>query len=85
MGRDIRSILPRLGAAFRVFAGKRVHLVSQAANNLSFTFVIDQTQQAGLVQALHDELIVVSTDPEIMGPTSEELYGPTGMAHNYHV
>jgi hypothetical protein len=40
LGRNIRTILHRLGAAFEVFEEQQVHLVSQAANDLNFTFVV---------------------------------------------
>ncbi|HTB65471.1 MAG TPA: aspartate kinase, partial [Steroidobacteraceae bacterium] len=39
VGRNIRGILHQLGEAFELFAEQQVYLVSQAANDLNFTFV----------------------------------------------
>ena len=42
VGRNIRGILHQLGEAFELFADQRVYLLSQAANDLNFTFVVDE-------------------------------------------
>ena len=44
VGRNIRGILHRLGDAFDLFEEQRIYLVSQAANDLNFTFVVDENQ-----------------------------------------
>jgi diaminopimelate decarboxylase/aspartate kinase len=44
VGRKIRTILPRLAPALQVFEEEKIHLVTQAANALNFSFVIDQEQ-----------------------------------------
>ena len=57
VGRNIRGILHQLGEAFELFAEQRIYLVSQAANDLNFTFVVDEEQGDRLVQELHELLI----------------------------
>ena len=56
-GRNIRGILHELGDAFGLFAEQKIYLVSQAANDLNFTFVVDEDQADRLVDQLHALLI----------------------------
>lgn len=74
LGRNIRGILHKLGDAFELFEEQKIYLVSQAANDLNFTFVIDEEQGDRLVQQLHDRLIRATTHDKVMGPTWEQLY-----------
>lgn len=76
VGRHIRAILHELGPALELFEEQRIHLVSQAANDLNFTFVVDQDQAHRLMQQLHDLLIKRVGDDEILGPTWEMLKAP---------
>jgi len=46
LGHNIRGILHELGSAFELFQDHKIYLVSQAANDLNFTFVIDESQGA---------------------------------------
>ena len=57
LGQNIRGILHELGAAFELFQDQKIYLVTQAANDLNFTFVIDESQGDRLVQQLHERLI----------------------------
>ncbi len=82
LGRNIRAIIHRLGDAFELFEEHKIYLVSQAANDLNFTFVIDEAQATRLVGQLHDLLIPQGGDDPIMGPSWEDLQstppsGPT--------
>ncbi len=76
VGRNIRGILHQLGEALELFADQRIHLVSQAANDLNFTFVVDEEQGDRLVQELHELLIRPVPGDKVLGPTWEQLYGP---------
>jgi bifunctional diaminopimelate decarboxylase / aspartate kinase len=76
VGRNIRGILHRLGNAFELFEEQKIHLVSQAANDLNFTFVIDEDQGERLAQQLHDLLIRASARDNVMGPTWQQLFAP---------
>jgi len=74
VGRNIRGILHRLGDAFSLFEEQRIYLVSQAANDLNFTFVVDEGQSDRLVNQLHELLVQrVHADP-VLGQTWEQLF-----------
>src|SRR6187455_3740870 len=74
VGRNIRAILHKLGDAFALFEEQKVYMVSQAANNLNFTFVVDENQGDRLVEQLHDLLIHPQPGDPVMGPTWEQLF-----------
>jgi bifunctional diaminopimelate decarboxylase / aspartate kinase len=74
VGRNIRAILHQLGDAFELFAEQKVYLVSQAANDLNFTFVVDQQQGDRLVEQLHELLIRPTPGDRVLGPTWEQLF-----------
>jgi bifunctional diaminopimelate decarboxylase / aspartate kinase len=74
VGRNIRAILHQLGEAFELFAEQKVYLVSQAANDLNFTFVVDEGQGDRLVEQLHELLIRPAPGDPVLGPTWEQLH-----------
>jgi bifunctional diaminopimelate decarboxylase / aspartate kinase len=76
LGHNLRDILHELGAAFELFRDCNVHLVSQAANDLNFAFVIDESQGDHLVAQLHERLIQRIGRDEVLGPTWQELFAP---------
>jgi bifunctional diaminopimelate decarboxylase / aspartate kinase len=76
VGRKIRAILHRLGEAFELFDEQKVHLVTQAANDLNFTFVVDEDQADRLVDQLHELLIRPTPGDKILGPTWQQLFMP---------
>ena len=80
VGRNIRAILHKLGDAFALFEEQKVYLVSQAANDLNFTFVVDENQGDRLVEQLHDLLIRPNPGDLVMGPTWEQLFAQPGTA-----
>ncbi len=73
VGRRIRATLHEIGPAMEVFEKHRIHLVSQAANDLNLSFVIEQDQSHRLVQQLHATLVRPTADGGVFGPTWEEL------------
>jgi diaminopimelate decarboxylase/aspartate kinase len=75
VGRNIRGILHQLGGALELFAEQRIYMVSQAANDLNFSFVVDEDQGDRLVQELHDLLIRPARGDAVLGPTWEQLFG----------
>ncbi|MDZ7771909.1 MAG: bifunctional aspartate kinase/diaminopimelate decarboxylase [Balneolaceae bacterium] len=75
LGRNIRTILHQLGPAFEVFQEQHVYLLSQAANDLNFTFVVDSSQAGRLVRQLHEQVITQSGNRHSFGPTWTELMG----------
>jgi diaminopimelate decarboxylase/aspartate kinase len=74
VGRNIRAILHRLGDAFELFAEQKIYLVTQAANDLNFTFVVDENQGERLVEQLHELLDPPGAGDRVLGPTWEQLF-----------
>ena len=80
VGRNIRAILHQLGGAFEFFAEQKIYLVSQAANDLNFTFVVDENQGDRLVDQLHELLIRPAAADRVLGPTWEQLFAQASAA-----
>ena len=80
VGRNIRAILHQLGGALEFFEEQKIYLVSQAANDLNFTFVVDENQGDRLVDQLHELLIRPVTADRVLGPTWEQLFAKTPTA-----
>ncbi len=74
VGRNIRAILHQLGEAFELFADQRVYLLNQAANDLNFSFVVDEDQGDRLVEQLHERLIRPIRADAVLGPTWQQLF-----------
>ena len=74
VGRNIRAILHQLGGAFEFFEEQKIYLVSQAANDLNFTFVVDERQGDRLVDQLHELLIRPVPGDRVLGPTWQDLF-----------
>ena len=74
VGRNIRAILHQLGGAFEFFEEQKIYLVSQAANDLNFTFVVDESQGDRLVDQLHELLIRPVPGDRVFGPTWQDLF-----------
>ena len=72
VGRNIRSVLHRLGPALELFEEHRIHLVCQAASDLNLTFVVDEDQAARLVARLHG--LLFSDEDDTLGPAWEETF-----------
>jgi diaminopimelate decarboxylase/aspartate kinase len=79
VGRKIRTILPRIAPALEVFEEEKIHLVSQAANDLNFSFVIEQDQVPRLVSKLHPSIIRKSGGSPAFGSSWEELFQEEGL------
>ena len=58
----------------RCSKSRRSTSLSQAANDLNFTFVVDENQGDRLVEQLHDLLIRPAPGDRVMGPTWEQLF-----------
>jgi diaminopimelate decarboxylase/aspartate kinase len=79
VGQNIRSILHRLGSALELLADRRIYLVSQAANDLNLTFVVDQDQGDRLVESLHELLVEPVRDDLVLGSTWAQLFQPAAV------
>lgn len=84
LGRHIRTILHQLGPAFEVFQEHEVYLVSQAANDLNFTFVVDSEQAGRLVRQLHEQVISQAGNQQAFGLTWLQLTGEDEPAGDRH-
>jgi bifunctional diaminopimelate decarboxylase / aspartate kinase len=80
VGRNIRAILHQLGDAFEFFEEQKIYLVSQAANDLNFTFVVDESQGDRLVDQLHELLIRPVPGDRVLGPTWQQLFSKPAAA-----
>ncbi|NVJ61327.1 MAG: aspartate kinase, partial [Gammaproteobacteria bacterium] len=75
VGREVRTLLSQLSTAFDAFQNRSVHMLTQAANNLNFTFVIEQNDVQQIVQKLHDALISDNQSSSQLGATWSEITG----------
>lgn len=78
VGRKIRTILPRLAPALEVFEEEKIHLMSQAANDLNLSFVVDRSQGERLVSKLHSSIIRETGGSPAFGKSWEQLFKPDG-------
>jgi diaminopimelate decarboxylase/aspartate kinase len=72
VGQRIRAILHELTPVLEVFQEQQVHLVTQAANDLNLTFVVNSEHAPRLVQHLHG-LLVGKFEGGVFGETWERL------------
>ena len=77
VGNAIRTILGKLSAALDVFQDRHVYMVTQSANDLNLTLVVDPEHAVSLVRRLHHLLIASQAEsrPEF-GPSWTELTRP---------
>lgn len=78
VGRKIRTIIPRLAPALEVFEEERIHLMSQAANDLNLSFVVDREQGPRLVSKLHASIIRKEGAGTVFGASWERLFTADG-------
>lgn len=72
VGNSIRTILGRLSVALDVFQDRHVYMVTQSANDLNLTLVVDPEHATSLVRKLHQLLIASQAD-------SRPEFGPSWM------
>ncbi len=65
----------RLGDALELFEEQKIYLVTQAANDLNLTFVVDEEQGDRLVRRLHDLTVRHVPADRVLGPTWEQIHG----------
>ena len=75
VGRRIRATLAEVAPALTAFQERPVHLISNSAEDLNLSFVVDEDEGAPLVQRLHDLLFSGRGDDPRFGPTWERLQG----------
>jgi len=72
-GYGVRRILHKLAPALEMFQDKPILLVSQAANDLNFTVVVEGSEGRMLATRLHEELIALAPEGPVFGPSWAEL------------
>lgn len=77
VGRKMRSNLHKLGPTLEIFEEEKVHLLSQAASDLNFTFVVDQAQAERLLKTLHAQLFSGIPDPQLFGASFKQEFTNT--------
>ncbi len=80
VGRRIRTILHELSPVLEAFEEQKVHLLTQAANDLNLTFVVEAEHAYRLVQRLHGLLVDKFQEGSVFGPTWEQLRDPPAVA-----
>ena len=73
VGRRIRTILHELSPVMEAFEEHKVHLLTQAANDLNLTFVVDGDHAFRLLKRLHSLLVSRFREGRVFGPTWEQL------------
>lgn len=74
VGNAIRTILGRLSAALDVFQDHHIYMVTQSANDLNLTLVVDPEHALSLVHSLHQSLIGCQAENQpAFGPCWSEL------------
>ena len=73
VGRQLRSVLHELGPALQVLEEQQVLLVTQAASDLNFTFVVQGQHAERLVSKLHAHVFATVGAQGPFGPTYREL------------
>ena len=73
VGRRIRTILHELSPVMEAFEEQKVHLLTQAANDLNLTFVVDGDHAFRLLKRLHSLLVSRFREGRVFGPTWEQL------------
>jgi diaminopimelate decarboxylase/aspartate kinase len=83
VGNAIRTILGKLAAALDVFQDRQVHMVTQSANDLNLTLVVDPEHAVSLVRKLHQLLIAgAAHNRPDLGPSWNELLRPGASAES---
>jgi diaminopimelate decarboxylase/aspartate kinase len=73
LGQNVQSILHQIGDLFQIFLDHEIYMVSQASNNLNFTFVVNSKHAKSLVQQLHNQIITQPANQPFFGNTWAEL------------
>ena len=75
VGCKIRKILHQVSDVFGLFRSKEVFLLSQAANDLNFAFVVEQAQAERMAQLIHDVVIQHSISHPSFGLSYDNEFG----------
>lgn len=74
VGKQIRSILHKLGPVLSAFEDKQIYLLSQAASDLNLTFTISEQEADKLLKSLHELLFNDVSHSKAFGKSWSELF-----------
>lgn len=74
VGRHVSTVLHQLGDALSIFSDYPVYLVSQAASDLNYSFVIDANHADEVCSRLHEFLLAHARHPAVFGPSWRSLF-----------
>ncbi len=75
VGRNIRMILHKLWPVFEIFESQKIYLLSQSANDLNLTLVVDEDRAESLTKKLHVMLIEQHPRNYFLGQSWDENFG----------
>ncbi len=73
VGRGVRTALPLLNRAFSEFQHRPLLMVSQSANDLCLSLLVEKGDESVLLKAAHDALIPAHPDETLFGESWAEL------------
>jgi diaminopimelate decarboxylase/aspartate kinase len=73
VGHEIRATIHELASTLAALREQKLLMLTQAANDLTFSFVVPASKTDALVERLHETLFNRSMDDEQFGPTWTEL------------
>lgn len=76
VGRHIRSILHRFGPVFEVFESQKIYLLSQSANDLNISFIVNEDQAERIAKKLHTLLIDHNPESYYYSKSWQEEFTP---------
>ena len=72
VGRKIRTILNEFSPVFDIFKDNKIHMVTQASNDLNFTFVINSELSYKIIKKMHRLLIKSFSEDSVFGKTWDD-------------
>ena len=84
VGTGIRDILHEWATVLELFEDESVYMVSQAANDLSLTLLVDDSSADELVGRIHDRLFGAGSPAASFGPTWQTLMAPEQALEAHH-
>ncbi|MDC0254261.1 diaminopimelate decarboxylase [Bacteriovoracales bacterium] len=77
IGHNIRSTLPQISPIFKVFEDQKIYLMSQAANDINLSFIIDSSHSIKCQKDLHEILFSKNKKTQLFGPSWQEIHEGT--------
>lgn len=85
VGKQIRSILHKLGPVLTAFEDKEIYVLSQAASDLNLTFTISESEVDKLLKSLHELLFSDVSGLKSFGKSWAELFASAPKDENKNI